>query len=319
MCSLCRLPVDKNHNFGQFLIFGGLLYRPPFTDEGQIWCARADPRSTNCRPNFIWMCSLCRLPVAKNHNFGQILTFWGLLYRSPFTNEGQIWRARADPRSTLTCQISSECVHCVGFRWPKTTILGKFWHFWGLLYRRPFTDEGQIWCAIGDPRCTLNCQISSRSVYSVVLWRQETPIFGDFCRFWTSAFSDVANWYINLRKLSTGAQLQTFPYPTVSKSFLYSNAFMAKSGVQTLTFTSVTDWQTNRQTNRQIDKKLNVCSHHGGGWNPSPTKLGMVIEDPEHVLAPPKLLGIWRIVSPLGGAENLGVTRHPQLKTPITP
>ena len=26
----------------------------------------------------------------------------------------------------LTCQISCECVHCVGFRWPKTTILGKF-------------------------------------------------------------------------------------------------------------------------------------------------------------------------------------------------
>ena len=24
----------------------GLLYRPHFTDEGQIWCARADPRST---------------------------------------------------------------------------------------------------------------------------------------------------------------------------------------------------------------------------------------------------------------------------------
>jgi len=28
-------------------------------------------------PNFIWMCSLCWLPVAKNHNFGQILTFGG--------------------------------------------------------------------------------------------------------------------------------------------------------------------------------------------------------------------------------------------------
>jgi len=26
-------------------------------------------------PNFIWMCSLCRLPVAKKHNFRQILTF----------------------------------------------------------------------------------------------------------------------------------------------------------------------------------------------------------------------------------------------------
>ena len=50
----------------------------------------------------------------------------GLLYPPPFTNEGQIWCDRADPRSTLTGQISSECVHCVGFRWPKTTILGKF-------------------------------------------------------------------------------------------------------------------------------------------------------------------------------------------------
>ena len=69
------------------------------------------------------MSSLCRLPVAKNYNFGQILTFCGLLYR------------------------------------------------------RPFTDEGHIWCAIADPRSTLKCQISSRSVYSVVLWRRKTPNF----------------------------------------------------------------------------------------------------------------------------------------------
>ena len=46
---------------------------------------------------------------------------------------------------------------------------------------------------------------------------------------------------IILRKLSTGAQLQTFRYPGVSKSFLYSNVFMAKSGAQTLTFKSVMD------------------------------------------------------------------------------
>ena len=30
----------------------------------------------------------------------------------------------------------------------KTTILGTFCHFWGLLYRPPFTDEGQIWCVL---------------------------------------------------------------------------------------------------------------------------------------------------------------------------
>jgi len=62
---------------------------------------------------------------------------------------------------------------------------------------------------------------------------------------------------INLRKLSTGAQPRTFPYPTASKWFLCSNAFMAKSGAQTLTFKSVTD----RQTNKQTDKKLNVFGH----------------------------------------------------------
>ena len=53
---------------------------------------------------------------------------------------------------------------------------------------------------------------------------------------------------INLRKLSTSAKLQTFPYPTASKLFLYSNAFMAKSGAQTLTFKSVMDRQTKNST-----------------------------------------------------------------------
>jgi len=57
----------------------------------------------------------------------------------------------------------------------------------------------------------------------------------------------------SLTKLNAGAQLQTFPYPIASKLFLYSNAFNAKSGEQSLTFKSVTDRQTNRQT-----KKLNV-------------------------------------------------------------
>jgi len=52
----------------------------------------------------------------------------------------------------------------------------------------------------------------------------------------------------NLRKLKTCAQLQTFPYPTVSKSFLYSNAFMAKSGARSPTFKSVTDKQTDKQS-----------------------------------------------------------------------
>jgi len=57
--------------------------------------------------------------------------------------------------------------------------------------------------------------------------------------------------------LDTDAQLQAFPYPTVSNFFLYSNAFMAKSSAQSLTFKSVTD--------KQADKKLYVFGHAGGG------------------------------------------------------
>ena len=60
------------------------------------------------------------------------------------------------------------------------------------------------------------------------------------------------------------------------------------------------------QTDKQTDKKAQRFGRPGGGWNPGPTKLGRVIEDLEHVRALLKLLGIWRTVSPLGGAEDLG-------------
>ena len=40
--------------------------------------------------------------------------------------QAQIWCPKANRTSTLMCQISSENVHCVGFQWPKITILGKF-------------------------------------------------------------------------------------------------------------------------------------------------------------------------------------------------
>jgi len=58
----------------------------------------------------------------------------------------------------------------------------------------------------------------------------------------------------NLRKFNTDAQLQTFPYPTASKSFLYSNAFMAKSGEQTLNVQK-RDVQTNRDGQEKRDRQ----------------------------------------------------------------
>jgi len=59
-----------------------------------------------------------------------------------------------------------------------------------------------------------------------------------FCRFWTSAFSGVANWQ-RCEKVKQGC----------------TDAFMAKSGAKSLTFKSVTDRQTNRQTDKQTNKQ----------------------------------------------------------------
>jgi len=76
----------------------------------------------------------------------------------------------------------------------------------------------------------------------------------NFCRFFGLRHLVMSPIGISLRKLSTGAQLQTFPCPTASKSFLYSNAFVAKSGAQTLKFKSVTDKQTNRQSDKKTQR-----------------------------------------------------------------
>ena len=73
------------------------------------------------------------------------------------------------------------------------------------------------------------------------------------------------------------------------------------------------DEQTNKQ---ETNEKLYVFGRPGGGWNPNPTKLVMAIENLEHVLAPRKLFGVRRTVSPLRGAENLAETDTVNLKPP---
>ena len=65
----------------------------------------------------------------------------------------------------------------------------------------------------------------------------------NFWPFWTSAFNGVTNWQQS-EKVEHG--YTTTNLPTVSKSFMYSHAFMAKSGAQSLTFKSVTSRQTKK-------------------------------------------------------------------------
>ena len=136
----------------------------------------------------------------------------------------------------------------------KTTILGKFWHFGGLLYQPTFANDGQIWCARVDLWSMFTRQMPSWQVH---FWfPAKTP---NFTILLIRHFVVLPS-YGNQRTLNTSAQPLTFPYPTVSNTFLYSNAFMAKSGAQTLTFKSVTDKQTDKQT-----KKLNVFGHPAAG------------------------------------------------------
>jgi len=202
-------------------------------------------------PNFIWMCSLCRLPVAKNHNFGQILTFWGLLYRPPLT------------------------------------------------------DEGQMWCAITDPWYTFKCQISSRPVYSLALcWlkSQFLPFFG----FRHLVLSAIGN---SLTKTNTVHNYKPSPIQR------HQNRFCTPTPSWRNRAQNLWRWKAWR-TDKQADKKTQCFWPPRRRLKSEPHQTWHGDRGPRARSCTSKTFGIWRIVSPLGGAENLGITRPRQLKTP---
>ena len=99
------------------------------------------------------MCSLCWLLVAKTHNLWHILTFVGSCI-GPLL---PLWVKFGVLKQTERLHLHAEfhlnvfIVSASGGQKP------QFWanfDFWGLLYRPPFTDEGQIWYATADPQCT---------------------------------------------------------------------------------------------------------------------------------------------------------------------
>ena len=209
--------------------------------------------------------------MSKNHNLRQILTFGALLCQPSFTDDGKIWCARADKGLHLPAKFYLNLFIC--WLWANFDIFGA-------PVPTLFTDEDQIWCAIADPWYTLMCQISARTVYSLALWRRKMPYFG----LWHLVVSPIGS---NLRYLSTGARLQTFPYPIVSKSFLY---FLAKSCALTVRSQA---WRRDRQTDRQThrQKTQRFWLPHTGRLKSEPHQTWHADEDLEHVLAPLKLLG----------------------------
>jgi len=78
--------------------------------------------------------------------------------------------------------------------------------------------------------------------------------FLDICILWCPLlpFGEIGGIQ---RKLNAQAQQRTFPYPTTSKLFLYSNAFKAKSCAQIPSFTSLSTSVTSQTWWTQIDKQ----------------------------------------------------------------
>ena len=232
----------------------------------------------------------------------KILQFWpnfhvlGLVCPPPFTNSGQIW-------SMLICLISFESVIVSPSREENL----QFWtnvDIWGapvlsLLYR----SEPNLVCK----RYMLICKISSGLFHSVTLEWRKAP---NFVVFILTAFCGVASWQCveKVECMCTTTNLHWsngIKIVSVLQHFqgkiMCTNFVVHKPVVHAYDATSMTDTPTNNLTFWLPQ----------GGWNPSPTKLGMVIEDLEHVLAPQKLLWV-----DARGCWNFWGTAYLNLKPP---
>ena len=149
------------------------------------------------------------------------------------------------------------------------------------------------------------CQISSRSVYSVDLWlRTKTIQFVPFLEFgilWCRQLAAIWESWTRMYKYKP-SPIQRYQNRFCTRTSLWQNQ------VHNLWHSKA--WWTDSQ------KKLNVFGHPGSGWNPNPTKLGMVIEDLEHVLAPPNFWGLTHSFAYGGALKICGEPDPLNLKPP---
>ena len=110
-----------------------------------------------------------------------------------------------------------------------------------------------------------------------------------FCRFWTSPFSNVDSWRQS-EKVEHGCTTTNLPL---------------SNGIKTISVLQRLHGEIGRTSSDVMDRKSVMDKQKNQRFSPpqrrvksDPTKLGMVIEDLEHDLAPLKRLGVWRIVSP---------------------
>ena len=120
-------------------------------------------------------------------------------------------------------------------------------------------------------------------------------LIGLFCRP-LAAKNPIFLFFLELRHLVVspiGQQSENAEHGCTTTNLPLSNDIKIVSVLQRLHHEiGRTNWRSKAwRTDRQTDKKLNVFVRLGCRWNTSPTKLGTLIEDLEHVLARLKLLG----------------------------
>ena len=159
MRSLCQLPVAKNHNFGQILILLGAPVPTPF-----YWWG----------PNLVdWSrLKVYTYPPNKFHlnvfivsaSGDQKPQFWANfdIFRSSFTDpllpirvKFGVLKQTQGLHLPAKFHLNGFIVSAPGGQKPQFWVNFDIWHSWALLYRPPFTDEGQIWWVGADPRSTL--------------------------------------------------------------------------------------------------------------------------------------------------------------------
>ena len=99
------------------------------------------------------------------------------------------------------------------------------------------------------------CQISSRSVYSVALWRRKkTQFLPFFAISWSSAFSVVANWQQS-DKVEHGCTTTNLPLPNGIKIVSVLQRLHGEIG-RTNSDVQKRDGQTDKQTDRQKTQRF---------------------------------------------------------------
>jgi len=143
------------------------------------------------------------------------------------------------------------------------------------------------------PYILLNCPMLPSSVYSVAIYSQKSP---KLCNFQILT-SLVAPPSLLHKKSNTGAHLQTFQLSNGTK--LVSQIQLLHGDMAFTNSVFPTMWQT-----KKTNKTHGTFYSPGGVQSPSPTKLGMMIEEVRHILGGLKHVPLQLTVLPLGDVEN---------------